>query len=307
VKTTEQVLTWCCGADRLLGILCTPGPDATGAATDLGVVIVVGGPQYRAGSHRQFTLLARELAAAGTPVLRFDYRGMGDSEGDARSFEQVGDDIASAIHALQVQAPQVRRIVLWGLCDGASAALLYAQATRDARLAGLCLLNPWVRSAQSLAKAHVKHYYLQRLGQRDFWLKLLRGRVALRATLDLARDVKQAARATQPDPAQAPSFQQRMLSGWQAFNGATLVVLSGDDITAQEWTQHTRDDPRWNQTPTSALVTRLEVPHADHTFSSTAAHRRMTDCTLNWLTELAAMTSLATSTMPRVNSTEVAP
>ena len=49
---------------------------------------MVGGPQYRVGSHRQFTLMARAFAAAGYPVLRFDYRGIGDSEGESRGFER---------------------------------------------------------------------------------------------------------------------------------------------------------------------------------------------------------------------------
>ena len=36
------------------------------------------------------------------------------------------------------------------------------QATRDPRVAGLALLNPWVRSDAGLARARVKHYYRQR-------------------------------------------------------------------------------------------------------------------------------------------------
>lgn len=56
----------------------------------LGLLMVVGGPQYRVGSHRQFVLLARDLAAAGIPVFPFDYRGMGDSTGQARDFEGIG-------------------------------------------------------------------------------------------------------------------------------------------------------------------------------------------------------------------------
>ncbi|KAB8057318.1 hydrolase 1, exosortase A system-associated, partial [Janthinobacterium violaceinigrum] len=59
---------------RLVGILSLPA-----APGPRGVLIVTGGPQYRVGSHRQFVLLARALAAQGVPVLRFDLRGMGDS------------------------------------------------------------------------------------------------------------------------------------------------------------------------------------------------------------------------------------
>ena len=53
----------------------------------IGMVIVVGGPQYRVGSHRQFLLLARQLSNAGFPVMRFDCRGMGDSGGEFAGFE----------------------------------------------------------------------------------------------------------------------------------------------------------------------------------------------------------------------------
>ena len=282
MNARDEALTWRCGQDRLVGILSAP----VDTAPELGVVVVVGGPQYRAGSHRQFTLLARELAAAGFAVLRFDSRGMGDSEGEARDFEGVSDDIASAIDALHRRLSGLRQVVLWGLCDGASAALLYAHAKSDPRLAGLCLLNPWVRSEQGLAKARVKHYYLHRLRQKDFWLKLLHGKVAPRAALDLARNVGRAASTAAPAAAK-PSFQQRMLDGWMAFDGAILLVLSGNDLTAQEFVQTTRDDPRWARALSSPRVQRHEVAQADHTFSSALAHRELAKCSANWLAKLA--------------------
>lgn len=98
-----------------------------------GVLIIVGGPQYRVGSHRQFVLLSRRLAGEGYPAMRFDYRGMGDAGGAMRSFEDVRADIGAAIEAFQRAVPSLRRIVLWGLCDAASAALLYVRRrqTRD--------------------------------------------------------------------------------------------------------------------------------------------------------------------------------
>ena len=68
---TEQVLPITCEGHELAAVLAVPEQ-----ARSLGVVIVVGGPQYRVGSHRQFVLLARQLAAAGIATLRFDCRGM---------------------------------------------------------------------------------------------------------------------------------------------------------------------------------------------------------------------------------------
>jgi exosortase A-associated hydrolase 1 len=281
----ERVLTWACGEDELVGIVSVPDE----AVSDLAVVVIVGGPQYRVGSHRQFTLLARQLASAGYPTLRFDYRGMGDSGGDARDFESVSEDIASALDALQSHMPHVRRVVLWGLCDGASAALMYVQATGDERVAGLCLLNPWVRSAQGLAKARVKHYYLHRLRQPDFWRKLFNGKVAARSVVDLARNVGNSGRR-EPPRCEASSFRERMLEGFAGFHGAVLVVLSENDLTAQEFVQHTRDHPGWSRAMASARVQRHDVHDADHTFSTPAAHRDLIQCTEDWLAQLSGAT-----------------
>jgi exosortase A-associated hydrolase 1 len=282
----ERVLAWACGTDRLVGIVSVP--DA--AASDLAVVIIVGGPQYRVGSHRQFTLLARQLACAGYLTLRFDYRGMGDSSGDARDFESVTEDIASAIDALQAHLAGVRRIVLWGLCDGASAALLYVRSTGDKRVAGLCLLNPWVRSAQGLAKARVKHYYLHRLRQPEFWRKLFNGKVAARSVVDLARNVGSA--GMRPEQRrEMPSFRERMLEGLGGFRGAVLVVLSENDLTAQEFVQYTRDHATWSKVMASPHVQRQDVRDADHTFSTPAAHRALVQGTADWLARLTAATA----------------
>ena len=117
---TEYACLFPCGQDTLVGVLSLPAVPAS-----TGVVIVVGGPQYRVGSHRQFVSLARSLAAAGFAVLRFDYQGMGDSSGNAANFLIASPSIRAAINSLQSRAPEVEKIVLWGLCDAASAALLY--------------------------------------------------------------------------------------------------------------------------------------------------------------------------------------
>lgn len=276
----ESVLGFSCKGEPLVGILAEP----VGATSELGVVIVVGGPQYRAGSHRQFTLLARHLAAHGHATLRFDYRSMGDSPGETRDFLAAQDDIEAAIQALMNARPAVRKIALWGLCDGASAILMYLEATRDPRVEGVALLNPWVRSAATLARTHVKHYYWNRLRDKGFWSKLLRGGVGLTAVRTLGQNLKLAGSRRQ---ASGPSrFQDRMADGLRHFQGRTLLVLSGDDYVAREFGLHTQESPAWSGLLQDARISRHELTDADHTFSDLRQTAAVETITLNWLTTL---------------------
>lgn len=286
----EHCVVFDCAGAPLVGIVAVPA-----RVSPVGVVIVVGGPQYRVGSHRQFTLLARYLASQGHAVMRFDYRGMGDSgmgdSGGAKpDFLGVNDDIAAAVAALQRTVPQVTSVALWGLCDGASAALLYAGDMPPCSLAGLCLLNPWVRSAHSQATAQVKHYYTRRLRERDFWVKLLRGRVGLGRLTELAgsvRTVLATRRASrQPAPPQM-GFQQRMALAWRRADCPLFLVLSGNDLTAKEFTDTLATDAAWRTALAHPQLTRLDLPDADHTFSDTAARLAVEQATLGWLSRLA--------------------
>ena len=273
--SAEKAIHFDCEGEALLAILHAPE-----APSDLGVVVVVGGPQYRAGSHRLFVLLARALAAKGFAVLRFDYRGMGDSGDARRDFAAVSADIGCAIDALQEHVPTVRRVALWGLCDGASAALLYLDDTGDKRVVGLCLLNPWVRSVASLARTHVKHYYTQRLRQREFWAKLLRGQVAGEAWSGLLANLR-AQRGRAQAHADEP-FQTRMAKAWRAFDKNILLVLSGDDYTAKEFIEYACSNTAWGGL-LEASVDRHDVPQADHTFSTPDARMDMECATARWL------------------------
>jgi exosortase A-associated hydrolase 1 len=273
-------VTFACGDDRLLGIVSRAAhPVSTG------VLIVVGGPQYRIGSHRQFALLARRLAAEGFAVMRFDYRGMGDSGGAMRGFEDIDTDIAAAIDAFQAVCPEVRDVALWGLCDAASAALLYWQQRQDARVNGLCLLNPWVRTEASLARTHVRHYYWRRLIQSGFWKKLLRGKIDLAASFrDVLRNLRLSAQ--QPESGGGQSFQQRMALALSEFPGSVLLILSGEDYTAKEFADCVRTNPAWSGVQERSNLVRHDIAGADHTFSSAIWRRDVERTTIQWLRSL---------------------
>ena len=261
---------------RMVGILSLPA-----APGPRGVLIVTGGPQYRVGSHRQFVLLARALAAHGWPVLRFDLRGMGDSEGSARDYRAAGPDIAGALTQFFDAVPTLREVALWGLCDGATAAACHAP--RDARVYALILLNPWVRSSAGLARATLRHYYLPRLLQGAFWRKLASGGVRMGASLASLRQVAAATQgqtqATQEDDGPAPA----LLRALTQFQGKVLLILSGDDLGAREWQALLHGDGAWRAVAARAQWTQVQVDGANHTFASAAWRGEVEQLCARWL------------------------
>lgn len=275
----EQPVVFNCDGETLVGIISHPPH----RPSRRGVLIVVGGPQYRVGSHRQFVLIARRIAAAGFPAFRFDYRGMGDASGALRAFDGVEDDIRSAADAFMSQCREVREIVVWGLCDAASAALMFA--TSEPRFTGLVLVNPWVRSAQTLARTHLRHYYVRRLLDPGFWRHVIRGTFSpRRAVRSALGDLVLA--ATRADRSLESSFIDAMRAGVQRFRGHTLLVLSGNDLTAKEFENVTDTDPGWHSALNTSAVTRVRIEAADHTFSTDESRAAVENETVRWLQSL---------------------
>ncbi|HEY0060987.1 MAG TPA: hydrolase 1, exosortase A system-associated [Telluria sp.] len=268
----QRALSFACGGDWLYGVVQVPA-----APHQRGVLVVVGGPQYRAGSHRQFTLLARSLADQGVATMRFDYRGMGDSEGAMRDFESVGEDLHAAIDTFFQQVPQLQEVVLWGLCDAASAALLYARG--DARVRGMVLLNPWVRTESGAAKATIKHYYRGRLLEGAFWKKIVSGKFDVRAAaLSLVRLL--GAASVKPASGALPD---RMHDALARFPGKALVILSGADLTAREFEDLAGASDKWQRLMQSTSITRHALPKADHTFSRRDWQDQVARWTAQWV------------------------
>ena len=273
----ERTLAFPCGEDWLYGIV---SPSA--APSSRGVLIVVGGPQYRVGSHRQFTLLARALAQHGITAMRFDYRGMGDSTGETRRFDAVQDDLRAAIDAFMQAVPGMREVVLWGLCDAASAVTLYAH--RDDRVVGLVLLNPWVRTADSLAKTTLRHYYRERLRDRTFWHQVLRGQVnyadSFKSVFKLARV---AFGPSGSSDGTVSSLPDRMHAGISEFGGPVMVVISGSDLTGREFCDLAGATTKWKSLLNSPRVTQRQIDRADHTFSRSVWRDQVADWTCEWM------------------------
>lgn len=332
----ERVVHFTCGGAGLLGILAEPiapteateaseaeSADSTlrwvesagpGVGPRVGVVVVVGGPQYRVGSHRQFVQLARALAAGGVACLRFDARGMGDSAGRVRLFTALAEDISAAVDALKSAVPTLTHVAVWGLCDGATAALI--AVSEGLAVDTLILVNPWVQqSSDGVAGEPAgfwdRHgdsyrYYRARLTSTGFWRGLWR-KLWRRgcASIRLAgwRGMSQTSAATfdggdlAPDPVEVSAqngavmpvpdhdFVSRMQAGLAAFQGTTFLVLSGRDLTADAFRARVRRDRRLRRALARTLSDTLRLPDADHTFSDADERQAMERACLRWLCE----------------------
>ena len=190
-----------------------------------GLLMVSGGNEIRSGSWAGQSQLAVRIAAAGYPVLRFDRRGIGDSEGENAGFRGQEADIAAALVAFRSAMPQVRRVVGFGNCDAASALMLSAA---ELGFDALVLANPWViepgdESVQ--APAAIRQRYAQKMTDPKEWLRLLRGGVNLRK---LASGLRHAIGS-----APRSSLAGAMQAGLGGFGGPATILLATRDRTAQ--------------------------------------------------------------------------
>ena len=285
---SERPVVFACGDDRLYGMLHLGSAEPT-----VGVVVVVaGGPQYRAGAHRQFVSLGRRLASDGVAVLRFDLRGMGDSSGTHRGFEHSDLDIQAAVDALLQQCPGLRRVALLGECESASGILFYAW--RDPRVTDAVLINPWVRTDEGRAQVIVRHYYLDRLLSAEFWQLVFSGRYrvgdslrsmvgVVRAYVRGRRQMARSSAAPELDDLSGLPLPVRTAEGLRRFKGRALLLMSGVDLIAREFDEVTNASKAWDGLLQSDRVTRVDVAGADHTFSREIWKSAAATAVADWL------------------------
>lgn len=208
---------------RLLSFDCDGlalGASLDPADGETGLLLVTGGTQTRIGSHRMYERLAGALARAGWPCFRYDRRGCGDSEGEDPDFRDSGPDLVAAAAAFRREQPQLKRLIGFGLCDGASTLALHG---RSAALDGYILANPWFVEAEAgePPAAAIKSHYKDQLLSVEGWKRLLSGSISYRKIL------KGLKRIVSSGPSSLASEIAEALG--KARVPAQLVLASGDN------------------------------------------------------------------------------
>ena len=243
MKLEQRALRFSSGRNALIGIVDVPERPLV-----RGLLVLADSRQYRTGSHRQFTLLARLLAGRGVAVMRFDRSGAGDSEG--RESERSDDsDLAAAMKEFFIHVPEMKESVILAAGDATRAAALYAAG--DARVTGLALFNPELPPLESGTTGALR--YIHRLAP-----KLLRRRLpGLRGA---------------PPPALPPE----LASAFDAYDGHILLVLGSAD-PAFERTARLLERRR-------AHCRRVEIAGADVGFSRSDWREAVAAASTSWLT-----------------------
>ncbi len=219
---TRLALTFECQGFQLAGTLDTaPGKS--------GLLIVAGGNEIRSGAFSGQSGLATKIADAGFPVFRFDRRGVGDSDGENRGFRCQRRDIAAAIDAFRAMCPQMQRVVAFGNCDAASALMLSGGEGFDS----LVLSNPWTIEDDDggTTPEAARSRYAEKLKNPGELRRLLTGKVSFSK---LVSGLKQAL-----TPKSKPtSLAQEMAEGLRMFARPSMILLAGNDRTAQVFESH---------------------------------------------------------------------
>src|SRR5262249_5952972 len=161
----------------------------------------------------------------------------------------------------------IRNVILWGLCDATTA--ICERARHDPRIDGIVLLNPWVRTDAGHARAQLRHYYLPRLAQGEFFRKILCGGLnPLTSARDLFGDIGRALGALKGNVAERASSNfdgslvDRMGNNLRHYHGLVLLIISGRDLTAKEFDAAVRRSTVWRRVLKNDRLTQRQLAEA---------------------------------------------
>ena len=84
------------------------------------------------------------------------------------------------------------------------------------------------------------------------------------------------------------TFNARMLSGFEQFKHPVLILISGRDLTAQEFVDLCKTDEKWSNCLDRPDVSIRHFPDADHTMSDRTSLETACKIAGTWINEKAS-------------------
>jgi dienelactone hydrolase len=292
----------------LHGMLHSP---PAGVARSCCVLLLSPGIKGRIGPHRLYLKLAERLVPMGFQVLRFDFHGLGDSDGNAE--EDVLADLYNAIQGGRYVDDTLDamdwmqsnhgtdRFVGSGLCGGSITALL--AAARDRRICALLGIDLPVtldggeatrgRFLTTHQTKQARDQLLQRLVRPWTWSKFLSGHSNYKVIWRVVRQVfgvrdtgHAVAVSVTPavdntNPLAAPAFLGLLRSGRPA-----LLAYSGADRLLSQFRERL-EQPHRRELDACAASYRVHViADANHILSDPSWVAELQDVAERWLDEV---------------------
>jgi hypothetical protein len=268
------------GARRSLAGIVTEPVIAGSARATKAVILLNAGIVHRVGPGRIYVKIARELAAMGFVVLRFDFSGIGDSAArhDHLSFDKSA--VAEAQEAMEfLNATRgIEQYLFLGGCSGALASL--ETACCDPRVTGAILINFQTADSEDevapsdLPTRKAAHYYWKyALFDPKSWRKLLTGgtnygQVVRVLRLELERRLKFRKR----EPRKATRL-EACLRSLAARRVRIVFVCSDGDPRLRDLRE--AGGQTLKQLCASGAIVLDVIRGADHTFSSVDDQKRL--------------------------------
>jgi uncharacterized protein len=276
--TNEHQVCFQRDGQNLYGVVHEP----LDSARSVGIIFLNGWGGYRIGPHRIYVKAARTFSAQGFHVLRFDFRGTGDSDGamanvSSEDVQAFISDSRAAIDFLR-ERYHLKCWYLLGLCSGGEIAVLYASGV--GKVHGLILwsvashLESFRREEPTRRLSHYLRIYLRKLTLRSTWQRLWRGRIRVRSIMHTlffdfgARSGPASKKASRPSQKPFASFQ-----------GPVLLIYGTVDPHAKSSSAFFEDCLSQEKVPYQLHM----IDGADTSFSSLAFEKDVLTITQDWL------------------------